>query len=160
MIAIGHPDGLWMGLRADPTSFRMVLSLGQITQVAVLEQFSLVLVLAEKALYAYPLEALVPLATNLQREKDCQKLSGNKDVLFFKSGSLMQRTPEGSLVQRLLVIYVKKSGVNSTVFKALEPIAVEDRPNRSFMRRKPEFFRTYKVGLDSVLFLRQLTCCD
>jgi hypothetical protein len=138
LVAIGHEDGLWIGLRHDPSSFRLVLHLKLITQCTVLPDFALVLVLADKALYAYPLEALVPSAASaaFQREKEPQKISGAKDVLFFKAGKVGPR---------LLVIYVKKSGVNQTVFKALEPIAPSDRTNRTLLKRKPDWFRTYKV---------------
>ena len=141
LVAVGHEDGLWIGLRHDPSSFRLVLHLRCITQCSVLEDFALVLVLADKALYAYPLEALVPSAAsaaNMHRDKEPQKLSGTRDVIFFKAGKVGQR---------VLVIYVKRSGVNQTVFKALEPISVSDRagPRGLLGRRRPDWFRTYRV---------------
>lgn len=143
LVAIGHEDGLWIGLRHDPSSFRLVVHLKLITQVTVLQEFALVLVLADKALYAYPLEALVPSVASaaFQREKDPQKISGAKDVLFFRAGKVGPR---------LLVIYVKKSGVNQNVFKALEPIASSERSNRTLLKRKPDWFRTYKARLTSL----------
>lgn len=131
LLAIGHEDGLWIGLHGDPSSFRLVLYLKGITQCAILQEYGLFLVLAAKVLIAYPLEALVPSAsstTSSSRDsKEPQRLSGSKDVLFFKVGKI------GS---RLLVIYVKKDGVTQTVFKALEPIRISERATKGFMRRR------------------------
>ena len=88
-------------------------------------------------LIAYPLEALVPSATSAasRENKEPQRLSGSKDVLFFQVGVMKTR---------LLVIYVKKDGVTQTVFKALEPIAIADRGTRGFMRKRQDWFREYK----------------
>jgi hypothetical protein len=136
LVAIGHEEGLWIGLRRDPSSFRLVLHLKAITQCAVLQDYGLLLVLANKVLIAYPLEALVPSAASSAREhKEPQRLSGSKDVLFFRVGKVGPR---------VLVIYVKKDGVTQTVFKALEPIAVADRGTKGFMRKKTEWLREYK----------------
>lgn len=137
LVAIGHDDGLWIGLRHDPSSYRLVLHLKYITQCAVLQDFGLLLVLANKVLIAYPLEALVPSAASAasRENKEPQRLSGSKDVLFFKVGVMKTR---------LLVIYVKKDGVTQTVFKALEPIAIADRGTRGFMRKRQDWFREYK----------------
>ena len=37
LVAIGHEEGLWIGLRQDPQSYRLVLHLKGITQAAVLQ---------------------------------------------------------------------------------------------------------------------------
>ncbi|OAW00133.1 hypothetical protein PTTG_08077 [Puccinia triticina 1-1 BBBD Race 1] len=132
LIAIGCQDGLWIGLRNDPGSMKQVIYLKSITQCAVLQEYGFLLVLAEKILMAYPLDSLIPSrnspavhphnhASSMISSAGARnpvraiasRLSGNKDVLFFRCGKVGPRT---------LVIYVKKGGVNQTVFKALEPV--------------------------------------
>jgi RHO1 GDP-GTP exchange protein 1/2 len=102
---------------------RRVLHLKMVTQCAMLEDFGIFLVLADKvkapvfrnrlsharvfyirkSLFAYHIEALVPTSPqSLNTPQTPQKLNGSKDVHFFSVGSLGGRT---------LVIYMKKKGV-------------------------------------------------
>ncbi|EJD07469.1 Dbl domain-containing protein [Fomitiporia mediterranea MF3/22] len=113
LVAIGCAEGVWIGLRHDPKSMRRVLHLKMVTQCAMLEDFGIFLVLADKALFAYHIEALVPSSPpNANASRTPQKLNGNKDVQFFTVGTLGGRT---------LVIYMKKKGLDS-VFRVLEPV--------------------------------------
>jgi len=48
LIAIGCEEGVWIGLRHDPRSLRKVLHVKAVTNIAVLEDFGIVLVLQEK----------------------------------------------------------------------------------------------------------------
>ncbi|UZJ52746.1 hypothetical protein CBS101457_002066 [Exobasidium rhododendri] len=113
LIAIGCADGVWIGLRNDSRSLRKVLHLKLVSQCAVLENFGIFIVLADKVLISYSLEALVPGASTNANPRPPQKLSGNRDVLFFSVGQLKERT---------LLVYMKKKA-NESVFRALEPIA-------------------------------------
>jgi len=81
---------------------RRVLHLRNVTQCAMLEDFGLFLVLADKTLFAYHIEALVPTQPfSPYVQDDYQKLnSASKDVQFFSVGTMYNRT---------LVIYMKKS---------------------------------------------------
>ncbi|KAL5513096.1 TUS1 [Sanghuangporus vaninii] len=113
LVAIGCAEGVWIGLRHDPKSLRRVLHLKMVTQCAMLEDFGIFLVLADKALFAYHIEALVPSSPPTgNTSRTPQKLNGNKDVQFFTVGTLGGRT---------LVIYMKKKGMDS-VFRVLEPV--------------------------------------
>ncbi|KAH8116354.1 Dbl domain-containing protein [Phellopilus nigrolimitatus] len=113
LVAVGCAEGVWIGLRHDPRSMRRVLHLKMVTQCAMLEDFGIFLVLADKALFAYHIEALVPsVPPNANASRTPQKLNGNKDVQFFTVGTLGGRT---------LVIYMKKKGLDS-VFRVLEPV--------------------------------------
>lgn len=113
LLALGCSDGVWIGLRNDPSSFRKVLHLKLVTQCAVLEEFGIFVVLADKVLISYSLEALVPSSTGgAVQPRPPQKLSGNRGVLFFGVGVLKDRT---------LLVYMKKKA-NESVFKALEPV--------------------------------------
>lgn len=99
---------------------RRVLHLRMVSQCAMLEDFGIFLVLADKvrtgwflstrialtfsqSLFAYHIEALVPSSPGAANSSQTpQKLSGNKDVQFFTVGNLSGRT---------LVIYMKKKNV-------------------------------------------------
>lgn len=103
---------------------RRVLHLKMVTQCAMLEEFGIFLVLADKvcllhgiplfspdiiwqSLFAYHIEALVPSSPqNTHMSQVPQKLNGNKDVHFFSVGNLHGRT---------LVVYMKKKGVSWNV---------------------------------------------
>jgi len=113
LVAIGCAEGVWIGFRHDSRSMRRVLHLKMVTQCAMLEDFGIFLVLADKSLFAYHIEALVPSSPlSAHTSQTPQKLNGTKDVHFFSVGSLSGRT---------LVIYMKKKGLDS-VFRVLEPV--------------------------------------
>ena len=78
--------------------------------MAVLEEFSLLLLIADKSLIAYHLDVVCPPATSTNGDlskKSPQKLSGARDVGFFAVGRMKDRT---------LVFYEKRES-RSSVFK-------------------------------------------
>ncbi|KAH9009063.1 CNH domain-containing protein [Lactarius hengduanensis] len=102
LVAVGCAEGVWIGFRHDSRSMRRVLHLKMVTQCAMLEDFRIFLVLADKSLFAYHIEALVPTSPqSANTTQTPQKLNGSKDVHFFSVGSLGGRA---------LVIYMKKKG--------------------------------------------------
>ena len=111
----------------------------KVTQLAVLEEFSLFLVLADKALIAYHLDIIIPPApTNppaTTKPLPPQRLSGAKDVGFFATGRMKDRT---------LVFYKKRENLSST-FKVLEPVLQRNTEKRSRFSRKgtTDFFRDF-----------------
>ncbi|KAF8638446.1 hypothetical protein AX17_002203 [Amanita inopinata Kibby_2008] len=134
LVAIGCLEGVWIGFRHDPKSLRRVLHLKMVTQCAMLEEFGIFLVLADKSLFAYHIEALVPSSPHTPPASQVpQKLNGSKDVHFFRVGTLHNRT---------LVIYMKKKGLDS-IFRVLEPVGEKISQNV----RAP-------IGLSSRLGLR------
>lgn len=154
LVAVGSPEGLFIGHRSRSRSMRQVLHLPEITQCAVLQELGWFLVVAGRILIAYPIEALVPSSSSSSTSsivhpaaKAPQKLSGQKDVVFFRVGQVGDVTNP-----RTLVIYVKRSGVKESVFKALEPISLQERNTNASHRflgfgggGKSESFKTYKV---------------
>ncbi|KAJ7493246.1 signal transducer [Mycena galericulata] len=160
LVAIGCAEGVWIGFRHDPRSMRRVLHLKMVTQCAMLDEFGIFLVLADKSLFAYHIEALVPSSPQGTHASQVpQKLNGTKDVHFFSVGTLHNRT---------LVIYMKKKGLDS-IFRVLEPVG--DKINEKvkapaglgsrlgFRSTKSEWFRIYRVGRISELrvLCKQLT---
>lgn len=165
LVAVGCADGVWIGLRSDPKSLRKVLHLKHVTQCAVLESFGIFVVLADKVLISYSLEALVPTtASSGLTLRPPQKLSGNRDVLFFNVGVLKDRT---------LLIYMKKKA-NESVFRALEPVlnaprGTEGKSGSGFFgkfgkdSKNSDWFRIYKTFFIpseaySIQFLKSKLC--
>jgi len=146
LVAVGTDDGVYIGhtpeLSGLCTQWTKVLQLKESTQIDVLEEFGVFLVLANKELIAYSLAGLIPqLPGTLSHippiARQPQRLSGGANVGFFSTGKLKDR---------MLVLYKKRSGVNA-VFKALEPVVGKADTNRRnlFSRKKAqaEFFREY-----------------
>lgn len=117
----------------------------RVSQVAVLEEFNLFLLIADKSLLAYHLDVICPAShngpapTNDSARKAPQKLSGSKDVGFFCTGKMKDRT---------LVFYKKRENLNA-VFKVLEPVYQKSSEKKGrvaaglFKRGTTEFFREY-----------------
>ncbi|KAF8621825.1 hypothetical protein AX15_007493 [Amanita polypyramis BW_CC] len=112
LIAVGCPEGLWMGFRHDSRSMQRVLHIKKVTQCEMLDGFGVFLVLADNVLFAYHIEALVP--SNPSMAQSLQKMNTivHKDVQFFRAGRLNGRT---------LIVSVKKDGSNS-IFHVMEPV--------------------------------------
>ncbi len=94
-------------------TFDKAIPQSRVTQIAVLEEFSLFLLIADKSLIAYHLDAVCPVggqqSQNDSARRAPQKLSGNRDVGFFATGRMKDRT---------LVFYKKREGVSS-IFKVI-----------------------------------------
>ena len=142
----------WMRVRVethsptcDGTYEKQAIQMQRVTQIAVLEEFNLFLMIADKILIAYHLDVICPPSGNALPQGDAssrrapQKLSGSKDVGFFVTGRMKDRA---------LVFYKKRDGINST-FKVLEPVLQKSATSRSrFLpsasrRGQTEFFREY-----------------
>ncbi|RXW24819.1 hypothetical protein EST38_g1034 [Candolleomyces aberdarensis] len=147
LVAVGCAEGVWIGFRHDSRSMRRVLHVRMVSQCAMLEDFGLFLVLADRNLFAYHIEALVPNPMSPQSftSQTPQKINGSKEVQFFSVGTLHGRT---------LVIYMNKKGADS-VFHVVEPVIdkITERPKASSSgllpsmlsrRNKSDWFRTYR----------------
>ncbi|KAJ7308583.1 Dbl-like domain-containing protein [Mycena albidolilacea] len=143
LVAIGCAEGVWIGFRHDSRSMRRVLHLKMVTQCAMLEDFGIFLVLADKSLFAYHIEALVPSSPqSVNASQTPQKLNGN--VQFFSVGSLLGRT---------LVIFMKRKNIDS-IFHVVEPIIdkINERAKApagigsrfGFRQPKADWFRSYR----------------
>ena len=136
---------VWLKLNSDDTYTEQAIQMPRVTQIAVLEEFNLFLMISDKVLIAYHLDVICPPSGNAAPQNDAssrrapQKLSGSRDVGFFVTGRMKDRA---------LVFYKKKDGINST-FKVLEPVLQKSATSRSrFLpsssrRGQTEFFREY-----------------
>lgn len=142
LVAFGAACGLFVAVQHDPSTLRQILQI-PVTHCAVLQEFGIFLIQTEGKLVAYLIDTLVmPSRSESKNQTPPEQVSGQRDVLFFRVGRVGPRT---------LAVYAKKDGVNSTVLKAMEPIATNDRSRAQHSRflgiggKKTEWFRLYKV---------------
>ncbi|KAL6721812.1 Rho guanine nucleotide exchange factor [Lecanora helva] len=128
-ILIGTFYGIYVSQNDEKRIWRRV------TQLAVLEEFQLLLFISDRSFHACPLDTVGD--ANALVCKTPQKLSGNHDAKLFALGHMQSRT---------LVFYVKSVGSTST-FKVLEPVYLDPTvaPRNKFgaKRRSRELFRDY-----------------
>ncbi|KAL1967735.1 hypothetical protein VTN77DRAFT_2992 [Rasamsonia byssochlamydoides] len=143
MCAIGTDYGVYISDYNDPRGWVRALSIVRVTQISALEEFNLLLVIADKSLIAYHLDVVCPpsgvpsqTSHHESARRAPQKLSGSREVGFFAVGHMKDRT---------LVFYKKRDGISST-FKVLEPVLQKSATSRTrFLpgRRQTDFFREY-----------------
>ncbi|KAF1999004.1 hypothetical protein P154DRAFT_621280 [Amniculicola lignicola CBS 123094] len=139
MVAVGTDIGVYISEYDNPRGWSKAIPITKVTQVAVLEQFSLMLLISDKSLIAYHLDAVCPVSgsvpSNDSTRRAPQKLSGARDIGFFSTGVMKDRT---------LVFYKKREGLSST-FKVLEPVYQKstEKKSRFFKTGRTEFFREY-----------------
>ena len=103
----------------------------RVTQIAVLEEFSVCLAIADKALICYPLDVVAPVSEFAAPNNDSPRRAPQrlaKDVTYFATARMKDRT---------LVFYKRKEGLH-TSFKVLEPIfhKATEKKSRLFGGRK------------------------
>nr|XP_019015157.1 uncharacterized protein I206_01245 [Kwoniella pini CBS 10737]OCF53938.1 hypothetical protein I206_01245 [Kwoniella pini CBS 10737] len=143
LVAVGCQDGVWIGVRGEASSLRKVLHVKKVTNIAVLEEFGMFLVLSDNNLFAYHLEALVPSGNSRNQWKTAPErvTMPREEISYFTVGRLDGRT---------LVVTMKKDTTTST-FKILEPVlnrSAEDPRQRrpfGFLGKGSEWFRPYKM---------------
>ncbi|GAW21315.1 hypothetical protein ANO14919_108340 [Xylariales sp. No.14919] len=117
MVAVGTDVGVCVAEAGDPRGWSKTISAARVTQIAVLEEFSVVLVLSDRNLISYPLDVVsppsnsnFPTSTSDNPRRSPQRLA--KDVAFFATARMKDR---------MLVFYKRKENLHST-FKVLEPV--------------------------------------
>jgi hypothetical protein len=143
MVAVGTDAGVCVSDAADPRGWLKTVTAARVTQIAVLEDFSVVLVLSERNLISYPLDVVsppsnYPAPANDNPRRSPQRLA--KDVAFFATARMKDR---------MLVFYKRKENLHST-FKVVEPVfhKASEKKSRLFGGRKggsgaTETFRDY-----------------
>ncbi|PPQ91478.1 hypothetical protein CVT25_013735 [Psilocybe cyanescens] len=137
-VVYGTNDGVYLSDLREPNQEPVkVLALLDVLQVDVLEDYQLLIVLSERQVITFPLEALDPLdpMAGLKRAK---RISSHTS--FFKAGFCLNK---------VLVCIVKSSQLSST-FKTLEPI---DQNIRG--RAKPTFKKLLQGGNDTLKPFRE-----
>ena len=140
----GTDDGVYFSnLRDDKLREPVkVINLLDVTQVDVIEEFQLLIVLHERSVTTFPLDCLDPNDPSAAIKRG-KRISSHTS--FFKSGTCLGKT---------FVAVVKSSTLSSTI-KVLEPIDQTIRgkkPQTSFMKRLNggnEALKLFKVSADS-----------
>ncbi|KAG1746612.1 CNH domain-containing protein [Suillus paluster] len=137
-IIYGTDDGIYLSDLNHPNREPVkVLALLDVSQVDVLEDYQLLIVLSERQVITFPLDALDPMdpMSGLKRAK---RISSH--TTFFKAGTCLGK---------VLVCVVKSSPLSSTI-KTLEPI---DQNIRG--RSKPTFRKLLQGGNDTLKLFRE-----
>ncbi|KAG6037844.1 hypothetical protein E4U41_004666 [Claviceps citrina] len=124
VIAIGTDYGVYTSEPSNPRGWTRSVQVTRVTQIAVLEEFSVCLVIADKSLICYALDVIVPVSEFAPPVHDNPRRAPQrlaKDVSFFATARMKDR---------LLVFYKRKEGLH-TVFKVLEPIFHKATEKRS-----------------------------
>ncbi|CRG87166.1 Rho1 guanine nucleotide exchange factor 3 [Talaromyces islandicus] len=144
MCAIGTDAGVFISRYDDPRGWTRTITISRVTQIAVFEEFNLLILIADKSLIAYHLDVVCPnsgmpsqTSQHDSARRAPQKISGNREVGFFSIGRMKDR---------VLVFYKKRDGISST-FKVIEPVLHKSTASRSRIfssrRGQTEFFREY-----------------
>ena len=137
-MAFGTDNGVYTAalLAKDKVPVK-VISCPNVTQVDVLEDYGILVVLADKAIQTFLIDSLAP-EDAVAASKRARKISTNAS--FFKTGVCLNRT---------LVCIVKSGPVSSTI-KTLEPTDQHGRGGkkqptiRKFLQGGNELLRVYK----------------
>ncbi|KAG2178208.1 hypothetical protein INT43_003461 [Umbelopsis isabellina] len=130
----GADQGVYVQRSTSKGTPTRVIALDRVSQIHILEESRLILVLSDKTLYTYSIEALMAGDTAPKRGRRV-----SKHVSFFKVGHTNDRT---------LVCVVKSSAITSTI-RTLEPVATND-PKKSksnfgrLIRGSSEALKIYK----------------
>lgn len=125
--------------------FRQVLTLPSVTQLAILIEYNLLVVLAGKRLVSYKIEELIPsLDTGTVSKAGSHAINSKAEVAFFKIGKTT--TKDGV---KTLLVFAVKSGVSLTIYKSREPCKPGEKVKgaKGFFKgfKEQETFRDYKV---------------
>ncbi|KAI8092625.1 uncharacterized protein BX664DRAFT_384169 [Halteromyces radiatus] len=138
MVVLSTAHGLWMGSMDGTIPYQQIMALQNITQIDVMQDCHILLVLADKTLMAYALEYLDP--STKKKGHIAQKVS--QHVQFFSCGISAGRS---------LLVTMKRKGMDSH-FKAYEPYCgdLRDPKNQKFLNKTgflgkaQSWFRLYK----------------
>lgn len=127
----------------------------KVSQIDILEQSNLILVLADKILYTYSLDTLLSTETGIKRGR---KISSH--VSFFKVGKIWdkhaammdgnEQVHDGEGVEKTLVCFVRYNAMTSTI-RALEPYETPESKKKNkhknfgrLIRGNNEALKVYK----------------
>ncbi|VDB84873.1 unnamed protein product [Peniophora sp. CBMAI 1063] len=151
-IVFGGDEGVWTGVQDDLSSIRHVLDLKRVTQCAVLEDFGILVVLADGTLSAYPLDLIVSIGAP-QTDATLAPLKLSEEIVCFSVGQILGRT---------LLVYMWKRNRDST-FRVLEAISLKETVQSSLGTEGHTQYglddRCFRVHRES-FFLQGADCYD
>lgn len=137
-IIYGTDDGVYLSdLREKARAPTKVLPLPGVTQIDVLEEYQILIILAERSVHTFTLDALDP-ADPMGSLKRGRRISSHTS--FFRAGQCLGRT---------LVCVVKSSSLSSTI-KTLEPIEQTVRG-----KKQPTFRKLLQGGQETLRVFKE-----
>ncbi|CAO1626941.1 unnamed protein product [Sympodiomycopsis kandeliae] len=137
-IIYGTDDGVYLSdLREKARAPTKVLPLPGVTQIDVLEEYQILIILAERSVHTFTLDALDP-SDPMGSLKRGRRISSHTS--FFKAGQCLGRT---------LVCVVKSSSLSSTI-KTLEPIEQNIRG-----KKQPTFRKLLQGGQETLRVFKE-----
>ncbi|KAI9475977.1 MAG: CNH domain-containing protein [Benjaminiella poitrasii] len=128
-IAIGTDNGVFFKTEGQSNSIRRIIQCESVIQLAVMEKYHILIVLTEKALKAYPVDALDSKSNT--KAIDRIEVEIAQHVNFFQIGYCNGRD---------LLVFKKKKNTTS-VFTALEPFCdLRDPKNEKLLTHRPSIF--------------------
>ncbi|KAL8387478.1 hypothetical protein RB595_009877 [Gaeumannomyces hyphopodioides] len=141
--AIGTDFGVYISEANSPRGWSRTVQANRVTQMAVLEEFSVCLLIADRSLVSYPLDVVAPVSSFPAPAHDNPRRAPvrlAKDVSFFATARMKDR---------MLVFFKRKEGMHNT-FKVLEPVFQKstEKKTRLFGGRRggpgnTEYFRDF-----------------
>ncbi|KAL0135608.1 CNH domain-containing protein [Mucor lusitanicus] len=128
-IAIGTDNGVFFKTEGQDNSVRRIIQCESVIQLAIMEKYHILIVLTEKALRAYPVDALDSKSNT--RAIDRIEVEIAQHVNFFQIGFCNGRD---------MLVFKKKKNTTS-VFTALEPFCdLRDPKNEKLLTHRPSIF--------------------
>ncbi|ROT35369.1 Rho1 guanine nucleotide exchange factor 3 [Sodiomyces alkalinus F11] len=143
VIAIGTDYGVYISDSTDPRGWTRTVQVNKVTQITVIEEFSVCLIIADRSLIGYPLDVVAPVSSFPAPIHDSPRRAPQrlgKDVAFFATAKMKDR---------MLLFYKRREGMHNT-FRVLEPVFQKSSEKKRglFGSRKTgggvtEYFRDY-----------------
>jgi hypothetical protein len=175
-LVLGGDQGVYLKKEGSRDELIRILAMDKVSQIDILEQSNLILVLADKILYTYTLDTLLSVETGIKRGR---KISSH--VSFFKVGKIWDKsttaidpqqqhqvvTAEG--VEKTLVCFVRYNAMTSTI-RALEPYETTKESSKKskkhfgrLIRGNNEALKAYKDlyipgEASSIQFFKNIIC--
>jgi hypothetical protein len=124
LIAVGTDYGVYISDATNPRGWTRSVQISRVTQIAVLEDFSVCLLVADRSLISYPLDVIAPVSNFPAPSHDNPRRAPQrlaKDVAFFATARMKDR---------MLLFYKRKEGMHNT-FKVLEPVFQKSTEKKS-----------------------------
>ncbi|KZO91124.1 hypothetical protein CALVIDRAFT_531027 [Calocera viscosa TUFC12733] len=162
LIAIGCPDGIWVGYRGDGRSYRKALNLPNVTRLATLARFDQLVVQSDHRLVSHSLEKLARTAAGETLElgvyNSFERISKpDETVAFFRLGEIGGR---------VLVVYAVKRPLRQTTLHTLEARRDTSNVRMDQKQGKQPLFKQYgstfyvpKDAYDIVLLQKKIAVC-
>lgn len=135
-LVYGADQGVYVQKNSSKGPPMRAIALDRVSQIHVLEESRLILVLSDKTLYTYSIDALMASDTAPKRGRRV-----SKHVSFFKVGFS---------IDRMLVCVVKSSAITSTI-RTLEPVATND-----LKKSKSNFGRLIRGSSEALKIFKDL----